>query len=106
MTDALLRMKRLDAGAAVRLGRCTFVHGVHVYMGSGQNLGQIRESPAPGPANFSEALGDFRHSSATVQHYASAGDTFGSHSPDWRPKIKSSLGISPDTGDRKINSQG
>jgi hypothetical protein len=37
--------------------------------------------------------------------YASTGDTLGSHSPEWRPKIKSSIGVSPDTGDRKINCQ-
>jgi hypothetical protein len=29
----------------------------------------------------------------------------GSHSPEWLPKIKSTLGISPDIGDRKINSE-
>jgi hypothetical protein len=104
MTDALLRMMRLDAGGAVQSGRCTFVHWVH-FKGSGPDWRQIRESPAPGPANLREAIGMFCHNSANVHTYARTGDMLGIHSPDWRPKIKSSLGISPDTGDRKINSQ-
>jgi hypothetical protein len=104
MTDALLRMMRLDAGGAVLSGRCTFVHWVH-FEGSGPNWRQIGESPAPRPANLREAIGMFCHDPANVHTYASTGDMLGIHSPEWRPKIKSSLGISPDTGDRKINSQ-
>jgi hypothetical protein len=100
MTDALLKMMRLDAGGAVQSGRCTFVHWVH-FEGSGPDWRQIRESPAPGPANLREAIGIFCHNSANVHTYASTGDMLGIHSPEWRPKIKSSLGISPDTGDRK-----
>jgi hypothetical protein len=75
------------------------------FEGSGPDWRQIRESPAPGPANLREAIGMFCHNSANVHTYASTGDMLGIHSPEWRPKIKSSLGISPDTGDRKINSQ-
>jgi hypothetical protein len=75
------------------------------FEGSGPDWRQIRESPALGPPNLREAIGMFCHSSANVNTYASTGDMLGIYSPEWRPKIKSSFGISPDTGDRQINSQ-
>jgi hypothetical protein len=67
------------------------------FEGSGPDWRQIRESPAHIFAKPVETSATFPPMSSITPVLVTA---LGSHSPDWRPKINSSLRISPDTGNR------